>query len=40
MQQLLTDSQRGKHEEFKTFVRLNVEPFAEQWDRDQRFLIP
>src|SRR5205814_5678207 len=23
------------HEEFKTFVTLNVEPFAEQWDRDQ-----
>jgi len=24
------------HEEFKAFVRLHVEPFAEQWDRDQR----
>src|SRR2546429_712794 len=36
MQQLLTDSQKGKHEEFKTFVTLNVEPFAEQWDREQR----
>jgi alkylation response protein AidB-like acyl-CoA dehydrogenase len=36
MRQLLTDSQKGKHEEFKTFVKLNVEPFAEQWDRDQR----
>ena len=36
MQQLLTDSQKGKHEEFKTFVTLNVDPFAEQWDRDQR----
>jgi len=36
MQQLLTDAQKSKHEEFRTFVRLNVEPFAEQWDRDQR----
>jgi alkylation response protein AidB-like acyl-CoA dehydrogenase len=36
MRQLLTDSQKGKHKEFKTFVALNVEPFAEQWDRDQR----
>lgn len=36
MQQLLTDSQKGKREEFKAFVTLNVDPFAEQWDRDQR----
>ena len=36
MEQLLTDFQRGKHEEFKTYVTLNVEPFAAQWDRDQR----
>ena len=36
MQQLLTDSQKGKREEFRTFVTLNVDPFAEQWDRDQR----
>ena len=36
MRQLLTDPQRGKYEEFKTFVTLNVEPFAEEWDRDQR----
>jgi alkylation response protein AidB-like acyl-CoA dehydrogenase len=33
---LMTDGHRGKYEEFKAFVRLNVEPFAEQWDRDQR----
>jgi alkylation response protein AidB-like acyl-CoA dehydrogenase len=26
----------GTYEEFKTFVALNVAPFAEQWDRDQR----
>ena len=32
MRQLLTESQKGKHEEFKTFVALSVEPFAEQWD--------
>jgi alkylation response protein AidB-like acyl-CoA dehydrogenase len=36
MHHLLTASQNGKHEEFKRFVKLNVEPFAEQWDRDQR----
>ena len=36
MQQLLTETQKGKHEEFKAFVRLNVEPFAEEWDRDQK----
>ena len=36
MEQLLTDFQKGKHEEFKTYVTLNVEPFAAQWDRDQR----
>jgi len=36
MRQLLTDPQKGKYEEFKTFVTLNVEPFAEEWDRDQR----
>jgi len=32
----MTDGHRDQHEEFKAFVRLNVEPFAEQWDRDQR----
>lgn len=36
MQQLLTDAQRSRHEEFKSFVRLEVEPSAGQWDRDQR----
>lgn len=36
MQQVLSDPQRAKHDEFKTFVRLNVEPLAEQWDRDQK----
>jgi alkylation response protein AidB-like acyl-CoA dehydrogenase len=36
MQQLLTDTPAVRHERFKTFVALNVEPFAEQWDRDQR----
>src|SRR5688572_6237041 len=35
MQQLLTDAQKQRHEEFKTFVRLEVEPFAAQWDREQ-----
>jgi alkylation response protein AidB-like acyl-CoA dehydrogenase len=36
MQQLLTDAQKRKHEEFKNFVTLNIEPFAERWDREQR----
>ena len=35
-QQLLTEVQKGRHEEFKSFARLEVEPFAEQWDREQR----
>ena len=35
-QHLLTDAQRGRHEEFKSFVKLDVEPFAEHWDREQR----
>jgi len=36
MQQLLTDSQKVRREEFRAFAALNVEPFAEQWDRDQK----
>jgi glutaryl-CoA dehydrogenase (non-decarboxylating) len=35
MQQLLTDTQ-ARHEEFQTFVARHVEPFAWEWDRDQR----
>jgi alkylation response protein AidB-like acyl-CoA dehydrogenase len=38
MRHLLTKQQEVRHEEFKAFVSLNVEPFAEQWDREQ--LIP
>jgi alkylation response protein AidB-like acyl-CoA dehydrogenase len=36
MQQLLTDAQKARHEEFKDFVWLKVEPFAREWDREQR----
>jgi alkylation response protein AidB-like acyl-CoA dehydrogenase len=36
MQHLLTDQQTARHAEFKKFVSLNVEPFAEEWDREQR----
>jgi alkylation response protein AidB-like acyl-CoA dehydrogenase len=36
MQQLLTDTATDRHEGFKAFVALNVEPFAAQWDQDQR----
>src|SRR6185436_11089362 len=28
--------QRARHEEFKSFVRAEVEPFAQQWDREQK----
>jgi len=36
MRHLLTQSQKDKYEEFEAFVTANVEPFAEQWDREQR----
>src|SRR5258705_13439382 len=36
MQHLLTDQQESRHKDFKAFVTLNVETFAEQWDREQR----
>lgn len=35
MAHLLTEQQANRYEEFKAFVARNVEPFAEQWDRDQ-----
>src|SRR5260370_20497213 len=35
MQYLLTEQQKARHENFKTFVNKNVEPFAEKWDREQ-----
>jgi alkylation response protein AidB-like acyl-CoA dehydrogenase len=35
MQRLLTDQQKARHTEFRHFVTLNVEPFAEAWDREQ-----
>ena len=38
MRHLLTEQQEVRHKDFKAFVSLNVEPFAEQWDREQ--LIP
>jgi alkylation response protein AidB-like acyl-CoA dehydrogenase len=36
MRQLLTDQQEVRHRDFKKFVTLNVEPFAERWDQKQR----
>ena len=33
---LLSEQQRARHEDFKAFATLNVEPFAEQWDRAER----
>src|SRR6267143_2477342 len=40
MQHLLTEEQKAKHTEFKNFVSLNVEPFANEWDREQRIPDP
>ena len=36
MHQLLTEAPATRHEAFKAFVAVNVEPFAEQWDREER----
>src|SRR4029077_1325455 len=36
MQYLLTEQQKARHGDFKTFVNQNVEPFAEKWDGEQR----
>ncbi len=40
MQHLLTDEQKAKRTEFKDFVSLHVEPFANEWDREQRIPDP
>jgi alkylation response protein AidB-like acyl-CoA dehydrogenase len=36
MQYLSTEQQKAKHVNFKAFVKENVEPFAEEWDREQK----
>ncbi len=36
MQHLLTEEQKARHKKFKAFVKENVEPFAETWDREQK----
>ena len=36
VEQALADVHKARHEEFKRFVAVNVEPFTEQWDREQR----
>src|SRR5689334_5449269 len=36
MRQLLTEERGARHEEFKVFVRAEVEPFAREWDREQK----
>jgi glutaryl-CoA dehydrogenase (non-decarboxylating) len=33
--QNLTDEQQGRYNEFKAFVAGSVEPYAQQWDKDQ-----
>src|SRR5258706_7481715 len=40
MRHLLTDRQEASHKEFTAFAALNVEPFAERWDREQRIPDP
>ena len=36
MRHLLTHEQEVRQKDFKEFAALNVEPFAERWDREQR----
>src|ERR1051326_7260107 len=36
MQHLLTEEHKIRQREFKAFVSENVEPFAEEWDREQK----
>ncbi len=36
MQYLSTEQQKARHGIFKAFVKENVEPFAEEWDREQK----
>jgi len=36
MQYLLTEQQKARQREFKAFVSENVEPFADEWDREQK----
>ncbi len=36
MEYSLTDQQKARGQEFKEFVASNVEPFAQQWDQDQK----
>ena len=36
MQYLLTEQQKARHGNFKAFVNQQVEPFAEEWDREQK----
>jgi len=40
MQYLLTDQQTARRDKFKAFVKDNVEPFAEKWDREQKISEP
>jgi len=36
MQHFLNDRQKARFSEFRDFVSLNVQPFAEKWDREQK----
>src|SRR5258708_40328987 len=36
MPPLLPEDQEARHRAFKEFVSLNVEPFAEAWDREEQ----
>lgn len=37
MEHFLTDKQKGRYREFKEFVAAEVTPFAETWDREQKY---
>jgi len=36
MEELVTSSQKAHYGQFKAFVATEVEPFVEQWDREQK----
>jgi alkylation response protein AidB-like acyl-CoA dehydrogenase len=36
MEELVTSSQKAHYGQFKVFVATEVEPFVEQWDREQK----
>ena len=37
---LLNEDQKTRYKEFKEFVAFNIEPSADQWDRDEKIPNP